>query len=210
METLILICLVIVIILLLENNVTFRKRLNKKKDPEKPPVVELDIMGEIGAVSRQLVPKPTVQSHHEDTEPEVNNFSSEIDGEGVDIQIPQEEPDNVYDEGVDLQEEEEEWSGYGIFEGENGFATGVTFEELSAVGMIIQQDVLEASDKDIAVRIVHKIQGTELFSLLENSMEGASKRMAELLDNRLSEGADSGSSNVRKSDLMDFNIGDFV
>ncbi len=212
METLILICLVIVIILLLENNVTIRKRSGKKKDPERMPVVELDIMGKPATVSRQVVPKAAEESHYKDSETEAASFEKEIDEREVDIQIPQEELDEAYSEGVNLKEEEDEWSGYGngISEDDNGFATGVTFEELSTVGMLLQQKVLEESQTETAVRIVQKIQGTELFSLLESSMEGASKRMAELLDRSLSGAADSGSSIMRKSEMENFDISEFI
>ena len=212
METLILICLVIVIILLLENNIPIRKRSGEKKVPYELPVIELDIMGRNNTVSRQVVPKAAEEGHHEDSESEADNFENEIDERQVEIQIPQEELDDAYGEGVNLREEEEEWSGYGngISGDENGFATGVTFEELSTVEMLLQQKVLEPSQTETAVRIVQKIQGTELFSLLESSMEGASKRMAELLDRSLSGVADSGSSIMRKSDMENFDISEFI
>lgn len=60
------------------------------------------------------------------------------------------------------------------------------------------------------VAIVQKIQGTELFSLLENSIENASQHIARLLDNSLYPETDSGSSNVRNNSLDDFDIGEFV
>jgi hypothetical protein len=69
---------------------------------------------------------------------------------------------------------------------------------------------LEPSQKETAVTVVQKIQGTELFSLLENSMESASRKIAELLDGSLSPETDAGSSNLRKNDLEDFDIGEFV
>ena len=61
-----------------------------------------------------------------------------------------------------------------------------------------------------AVDIVQRLQGTELFSLLENSMGGASRKIAELLDKSLSAGTDFSSPDLRKSDLEDFDIGEFV
>ncbi|MNR53858.1 hypothetical protein D3C85_1739400 [compost metagenome] len=76
--------------------------------------------------------------------------------------------------------------------------------------MLLQKDKLEPSQKETAVAIVHKIQGTELFSLLENSMESASRKIAELLDGSLSSETNSSSSIMRKNDLEDFDIGEFV
>ena len=78
----------------------------------------------------------------------------------------------------DLEEEEEEWNRYGVSDVENGLAQGVTFEELGTVGMLLQKEKLEPSQKETAVTIVQKIDGTELFNLLESSMEGASQKIA--------------------------------
>jgi hypothetical protein len=68
---------------------------------------------------------------------------------------------------------------------------------------------LELSQQETARALVQKIQGTELFSLLENSIESASRKIAELLDGSLSS-ENSGSSFLRKVDLNDFDIGEFV
>ncbi|WP_444660086.1 hypothetical protein [Flavobacterium columnare] len=57
---------------------------------------------------------------------------------------------------------------------------------------------------------VQKVQGTELFSLLENSIEGSSRKIAELLDSTLSSETETGSSTFRNNDLEDFDIGAFV
>ena len=61
-------------------------------------------------------------------------------------------------------------------------AQGVIFEELISMGALLQKENLEQSQKEAAVAIVQKIQGTELFSLLENYMGDASRKIAELLN----------------------------
>jgi hypothetical protein len=76
--------------------------------------------------------------------------------------------------------------------------------------MLLQKEKLEPSQKETAVAIVQKIQGTELFTLLENSMESASRKIAELLDSSLSTETDASSSFLRKNDLENFDIGEFV
>src|SRR5690606_12515495 len=106
----------------------------------------------------------------------------------------------------DFEEEEEEWNRYGISGSDDSLAQGVTFDELSTVGALLQKDNLEQSQKEAAVALVQKLHGTELFSLLENSIEGASQKIAELLDSTLSSEAEAGSSTLRKSDLSDFDI----
>jgi hypothetical protein len=75
---------------------------------------------------------------------------------------------------------------------------------------LLQQDVLEPALQKKAANIVQRIQGTELFSLLENSMEGASQKIAALLDKSLSAGTDFSSSDLRNSSLEGFDIGEFV
>ena len=210
METVIVICLLIVIALLVEDKIAIRKKkeqnpTQKKSNPNLP-----DIMGQPKPMRSLSVPKIATESPNKKHEQETDNFGFEIDDEDVDIQIPLEELDEVSGNIPDFDDEEEEWNSYGISDGDNGFAQGVTFEELSSVGMLLQKEKLEPSQKETAVAIVQKIQGTELFSLLESSMESASHKIAELLDGSLSFETDAGSSTLRKNDLKDFDIGEFV
>ena len=211
MEIVIVICLLIVIFLLVQDKIIIKKRskqepLQKKVNPNLP-----DIMGQPKPVERLSVPNTATERQIQENEINPANLDIEYDeNENVGIQIPQEELDEVFRNMPDLEEEEEEWNRYGISGGDNGFAQGVTYEELSSVGVLLQKENLEQSQKETAIAIVQKIQGTELFNLLENSMEDASRRIAELLDSTLSSETEAGSSNLRKSDLSDFDIGEFV
>jgi hypothetical protein len=210
METVIVICLLIVIALLLQDKIIIRKGTEQKTMQEKTNPNLPDIMGQPKPMTSLSVPKRATESQSKKQKREMDNFDIEIDEVDVDMQIPQEELDEVFENVPDFEEEEEEWNRYGISGGNNGFAQGVTFEELSSVGMLLQKDNLEQSQKETAVAIVQKIQGTELFSLLENSIENASRKIAELLDGSLSSETDAGSSTLRKNDLSDFDIGEFV
>src|SRR5690554_1655917 len=211
METVIVICLLIIIVLLVQDKIVIKKKpehkpMQKKVNPNLP-----DIMGQPKPVRSHSLPNSAFERQME--EPEVNpaNLDIEYDeNEDVSIQIPQEELDEVFGNVPDLTEEDEEWNRYGISGGDDGFAQGVTFEELSSVGVLLQKEELEPAQKETAIAIVQKIQGTELFSLLENSMEDASRRIAELLDNTLSSETEAGSSTLRKNDFEDFDIGEFV
>ena len=211
MEILIVICLLIIIVLLLQDKIVIHKR-SKQEPPQKKVNPNLpDIMGQPKPVERLSVPNTANESQIE--EPEINpaNLDIEYDeNENVSIQIPQEELDEVFRNMPDLKEEEEEWNRYGISGDDNSLAQGVTFEELSSVGALLQKENLEQSQKDTTVDIVQRLQGTELFSLLENSIEGASQKIAELLDSTLSSETEAGSSTLRKNDLNDFDIGEFV
>ncbi len=210
METVIVICLVIVIALLLEDKIVIRKGEEQKPTQEKTNPKLLNIMGQPKSMRRLSVSKSATESQIKEQEQETNNFDIEIDEEDVNMQIPQEELDEVFGNMPDLEEEEEEWNRYGISGGNDGFAQGVTFEELSSVGMLLQKEKLEPSQKETAVAIVQKIQGTELFTLLENSMESASRKIAELLDGSFSYETDASSSSLRKNDLENFDIGEFI
>ena len=211
MEIVIVICLLIVIALLVQDKIVIKKSSERKPIQEKSNPKLPDIMGQPRPKRSLSVPNNATESQVEELELNPDNFDIEYDeNENVGIQIPQEELDEVFRNMPDLEEEEEEWNRYGISGGDNGFAQGVTFEELSSVGMLLQKEKLEPSQKETAITIVQKIQGTELFSLLENSMEGASRKIAELLDSSLSSETEASSSTLRKNDLRDFDIGEFV
>jgi len=209
METFIVTCLLLVIILLQDKIVIQIKKKEKQKLAKANPNLP-DVMGQPKTARSLPVPIDAFESQERKQQHEMNNFDIEIDQQYVDTEIPQEELDDVFRNQPDLEQEEEEWNGYGMLAGNDGFAQGVTFEELSAVGMLLEKEKLELSQKETAIALVQKIQGTELFSLLENSIESASRKIAELLDGSLSSENDSGSSYLRKSGFNDFDIGDFV
>ena len=211
MEIVIVICLLIVIALLVQDKIAIKKSSERKPIQEKVNPNLPNIMG-LPRPKRSLsVPNNASESQVEELEINPDNFDIEYDeNENVGIQIPQEELDEVFSNMPDFEEEEEEWNRYGISSSDNGFAQGVTFEELSSVGILLQKEKLEPSQKETAIAIVQKIQGTELFSLLENSMEGASRKIAELLDSTFSSETETGSSTLRNNDLEDFDIGEFV
>ena len=211
MEIVIVICLLIVIALLVQDKIVIKKSSERKPIQEKNSPKLPDIMGQPRLKRSLSVPNNATESQVEELEINPDNFDIEYDeNENVGIQIPQEELDEVFSNMPDFGEEEEEWNRYELSDGDNGFAQGVTFEELNSVVILLQKEKLEQSQKETAIAIVQKIQGTELFSLLENSMEGASRKIAELLDSTLSSETEAGSSTLRKNDLGDFDIREFV
>ena len=211
MEIVIVICLLIVIALLVQDKIVIKKSSERKPIQEKSNPKLPDIMGQPRPKRSLSAPNNATESQVEELEINPDNFDIEYDeNENVGIQIPQEELDEVFSNMPDFGEEEEEWNRYELSDGDNGFAQGVTFEELSSVGILLQKEKLEQPQKETAIAIVQKIQGTELFSLLENSMEGASRKIAELLDSSLSSETEAGSSTLRKNDFDSFDIGKFV
>ncbi len=210
MEIVILISLLMIFILLLQDKIVIHKREKKEAPQQKVNPNLPDIMGQPKSVERLSPPNTFRERQSQETEVNPDHLDIEYDeNENVGIQIPQEELDDVFGVMPDL-EEEEEWHRYGISGGDDGFASGVTFDELTTVGEMLKVENLEPELQRKAVDIVLKIQGTELFSLLESSMEGASQRIAELLDSTILSEMEDSSSTMRKSDLNDFDIGEFV
>jgi hypothetical protein len=211
METIIVICLLTVIVLLVQDKIVIKKRSQQKPKQEKVNPNLPDIMGQPKPVRSLSVPNTANESQKEEPEIIQDNLDIEYDeNETLSIQIPQEELDEVFSNMPDFEEEDEEWNRQGISYSDFGFAQGVTFEELSTVGVLMQKESLDAAQKETAVLIVQKLQGTELFSLLENSIEDASQKIAMLLDSTLSAETKAGSSFLRKNDLGDFDIQEFV
>jgi hypothetical protein len=211
METVIVICLLIVIALLVRDKIVIkksseRKPMQKKVHPNLP-----DIMGQPKPV--RSLSAPDTANESQILEPEINPADLDIEydeNENVSVQIPRSALDDVFSNGPDLEEEEEEWNSYGISGSDESLAQGVTYEELSSLGALLQKENLEQSQKETAAAVVQRLQGTELSSLLENSIEGASRKIAELLDSTLASETKDRSSSLRKNDLERFDIGDFV
>lgn len=207
MEIMIVICLLTSIFLFVQDKVASIRKSKKKSLQVKVNINLPDIMGQPKPKRSLWIPSTSTEQHTEDARINTDNLDIEYDdNEEINIQISQEDLDEAFSKMPYLEEEEEEWNRYAIYE--EGFAQGVTFEELTAVGMLLQKEKLEPSQKETAVAIVQKITGTELFSLLENSMEGASRKIAELLDSGLSYNSDVSFPILRKND--DFDIGEFL
>ncbi|MBW7941033.1 MAG: conjugal transfer protein TraD [Candidatus Kuenenia stuttgartiensis] len=212
METVIVICLLIIIVLLLQDKVVIKWKPKQRPKQEKTNPNLPDIMGQPKPIRYRSTPNTASASHIEESEINPDNLDIEYDeSENVGIQIPQEELDEVFKDVPDLAEEEEEWNRYRTASDDNGLAQGVTIEELYSVGALLQKEKLDPAQKETAADVVQRIHGTDLISLLESSVEDASRKIAELLDSTLSSSeTDSGSSSLRKNDLEDFDIGEFV
>ncbi|AZA60184.1 hypothetical protein EG340_03635 [Chryseobacterium indoltheticum] len=209
MEQLIIIWLLIVIILLLWD----RKFTNQNQHPkEKSAEAQLpvpSIMGETKIEERKVQPSDADQGQDESNVLNVHNFDSETKEEVFENTASKKELEEILIKDNDWEDEEEDWQYQDDSKIESGFATGVTFQELSTTGQLLQQDLLEPDLEQEVVTIIQKIQGTELFDLLENSLGDASKRVAALLSHGISN-ADEEISYMRKDDANGFDIGDFL
>jgi len=208
-EVIIIICLLVVIILLCRDKVVINRIVKggQREGSVKGQLPEL--MGRPRELRRQVAPNSATKRQLGIRPKTAGNFESEAKNKIISKVIPREELDEVFSEQADLSEEQEDLIKQGAPNGDDGFATGVTFEELSLVGKVLQQRLVGPEPEQRAADVVQRIQGTELFSLLESSMADASAKIATLLDKRVSEKMDSGSSSLR-NDLDEFDIGHFV
>ncbi|WP_415326322.1 hypothetical protein [Chryseobacterium sp. MMS23-Vi53] len=207
MEQLIIIGLLLIIIVLLWDK-KYINQHHQGKSVEAHLAVP-SIMGETKKEERKPVPSDANQGQDESNILNVNNFDSETKEEVFENTASKKELDAILVKNNDWEDEEEDWQYQDDSKIESGFATGVTFQELSAAGQLLQQDVLEADLEKQAVHILQKIQGTELFDLLENSLGDASKRIANLLSQSISN-EDEDIYFKRKDGAEGFDIGEFV
>ncbi|RZJ91609.1 MAG: conjugal transfer protein TraD [Chryseobacterium sp.] len=211
MEIVIVICLLVIIVLLLHDKVVIYKWSDQNKASEKVNPELPDIIGQPKPLPRLHEPIEAIESQVDVPFVDPHNLDIEYDeNEIVRIQIPQEDLDEVFGTMPDFEEEEESWMRQGVEVDDFGFAQGVSFDELAKVGRILKEEKLEFNQKLEAVEIVQKLQGTELFYLLENSIEGASRKIAQLLDSSFNSSTDSTSSTMRSDDLSDFDIEEYI
>lgn len=207
MEQLIIIGLLLIIILLLLDRKFISK--NPKVKRTETHLTVPSIMGKTRSEEKKLQPSDADQCHGESIVLKANNFDSETKEEAFENRASKKELDEILVKSNDWEDEEEDWQYQDDSKIESGFATGVTFQELSTAGQLLQQDVLEPDLEQQAVNIIQKIQGTELFDLLENSLGDTSKRIAALLNQSISN-EDEEISFKRKDDAEGFDIGEFV
>lgn len=183
METLIIICLLAIILLLLHDKITRKQYHSHKTEKLANNKKQSNIMGK---AKTSLHSMTMTSSERQENELGFNPSTLDIEydiSENVNLLNPQEQPENDFSSEPDFTEEEEEWKKYRIIGEDNSFAQGVTFEELSTVEMFVKQNSFTASQKETAAAIVQKTYGTDLYTLLENSMENDSPKIALLLDN---------------------------
>lgn len=204
MEVLILTCLLIIIVLLLKdkvviNRITKNTVVIKKND-------QAEIMGKSKYDSRLSAPITPTDSQINDVFDNEGNFEMKAVGKGSEHAIPEQNSVDNSEETIDYEEEEQEFKNRGFPNQNRGYARGVSFQELNYAGQVLQNDSLEPASFKKAVAVVRKIQNTDLFYLLENAMEGSSRKIADLLNKNLPDEVEpqvSGNSN-------DFDIGEFL
>lgn len=210
MENIILVSIlaVIAVLLYLWLKATNSHQPNETQNDSLPGVP--DIVGRPKLGGRPVEPTHATETPNNDSTPATPNFDIE-NKRVVKPVIPQEEPDEEHI--PDWEDEEEEMKGYAsnaVHSIDDGLATGVTYDELAAMGKMLELDVLQESEKETTVSLASKIDGTELIHMLETALGDASKRIAKLLDQADDHESDSGSSFLRNNNKSNFDIGDYV
>ncbi|KKO89145.1 hypothetical protein AAW12_23730 [Sphingobacterium sp. Ag1] len=90
------------------------------------------------------------------------------------------------------------------------FGQAVSLNELTKVGNLLQQDNLDSAQEKEATDIIQKIEGTELFAMMQQSIEGASQKIARLLDKSLLEKHNVIQKENQSNEVDNFDIGDFI
>lgn len=188
METIIICLLILAIAMLLYVIAQGKKEKNNVLHNEDPLAGLPNIIGRPKDASNYSSPSFTAQSKMESTLSTTDNFGKRNEGTPKVYEIPQEGPEVAEKTLPDWMVEEEEMGRYSTYGTEDGFATGVTFDELATVGKLLERQELKLSEEKIAADIVSKIDGTELLELLESKIGDTSKRIATLLDNQLLHG----------------------
>ena len=207
MEKIIIIGLLIIIVLLLIEK-KFSIPNPQKKNTDKQ-LGSASVMGETKKLDRPLMPSDSEKRQEASEIMNPDNFDSETKEEVFENTASKKELEEILIKDNDWEDEEDDWQYQDDSKIESGFATGVTFQELSTAGQLLQQDLLEPDLEQEAVTIIQKIQGTELFDLLENSLGDASKRVAALLSHGISN-ADEEISFKRKDNADGLDIGEFI
>lgn len=203
MESIIIICLMVVILLLVADQFRFTISRKDKESEKDTKEYQHDVIGATKSKSHLSV----------DSEDE-KIFNDHIPTASVD------EPDTMNSDHLienddirDLDEsrwidEEEEFQRYALSNTDRGLAQGVTFEELGAVDVLLKNETTDQNRKEKVSNILRRLQGTELFDLLENSMQDASQKMRALLENTFSDHLPN--STDQDQAVKDFDIGDFI
>jgi len=210
MELLIVICLLIIIALLLKDKFMINKKSYDRTQQEKVNPELPDIMGQPKPLKsyegqNTMIGRKSIEQENKD------GNANRVPGEQLPTAAPsaQQAQNDVPTTPIDLDEEQEYWGTQGV-RVDDGFATGITFDQLAGMGKLLAQNALKPPEEKMVVSIASKIDGTELLELLESKIGDTSKKIALLLDRTIAGQPANGSPLVRNGDREDFDIGEYV
>lgn len=199
-QTLILVCLIVVILLLAVEKVKFIRPERKKYHEVKKDNIP-DVIGKVITPVKEKTPvwlanrKKLIEQMIANKEDKVNNDS---------IKNEQQEEKIINTNINELDEEDN------VPPDDDRFVQAVSVNELTKVGNLLQQDTLNTAQEKETTEIIQKIEGTEFFAMMQQSIEGASQKIARLLDKSLSEKHNVIPKENQNKSFDNFDIGDFV
>ncbi|EFK36117.1 Uncharacterised protein [Chryseobacterium gleum] len=199
-QTVILFCLIVVIILLLVDKVRFIKP-QRKIFRKVEQIAEPDVIGKVTIPEKAKTPawlanrKKLIEQMLTNKADQGNEDPTRNDLEKEDVSSSNiEEPDETDN----------------IPEDDDRFGQAVSLNELTKVGDLLKQDNLDAAQEKETSDILHKMEGTEFLAMMQQSIDGASQKIARLLDKSLSEKHNVIPKENQNNALDNFNIGDFI
>lgn len=207
METIIVICLITIIVLLLQDKVVIHRQKRKESESLPDKKTDNDIMGIPKPVERAAKSIDESVGTTNESDPEVSEMGTITNEQENDMPFPEEMPPDIRDE---LPDTPEQWDSFEYPEVNDDFSTAVTYDEINTVARVLKQPGLpDDSAQQETIKVVEKIKDTELFALLEDGIEGASVKIAQLLDRNLPAKK---TSSVRrnKNELDNFDIEEFI
>ncbi|MFC3355996.1 hypothetical protein [Sphingobacterium zeae] len=188
-----------VIILLLLDKVKII-RSNQKTGPVKETFLP-DVIGDVSNQIKEKTPvwfakrKKLVEQLGSTTEEPVKISSVE------DESALEDTPD------ADLMEIDEEGT---VPTDDESFGQAVSLDELTKVGNLLQRDWLDVAEEKETTDIIQKLEGTEFLTMMQQSIDGASQKIAMLLDRSHSASKHVRSKAVENDTFDNFDIGDFI
>ncbi|TRW23647.1 hypothetical protein FMM05_13380 [Flavobacterium zepuense] len=209
METII-ICLLVLAVALLLYVITQGKKDKDNVQQKEDPLAGLpDIIGRPRNTPSYSSLGTIAQVRTENDISITDSSDNRNEGTARVSEIPQKESDDA--EGLpDLAVEEEDMRNYAASGTEDGFATGITFDELAIVQEMLARKALAPSEEKTAAALASKIDGTELLGLIESKIGDASKRIAMLLDSGITQQHGKSPSFLRNDKEDGFNVGDYI
>ena len=199
-QTVILFCLIVVIILLLVDKVRFIKP-QRKIFRKVEQIAEPDVIGKVTIPEKEKAPvwlanrKKLIGQMLSNKADQGNEDPTGNEREKEDASsFNNDEPDDTENIPPD----------------DDRFGQAVSLDELTKVGDLLKQDNLDAVQEKETSDILHKMEGTEFLAMMQQSIDGASQKIARLLDKRLSEKHNDIPKEHQNIALDNFDIGDFI
>lgn len=199
-QTVILFCLIVIILLLSVEKIKFVIPERKKyQDVEEHNIP--DVIGKVLTPVKEQTPA-WLAKRKKLVEKLVTNKAEQVNNDFIKNEHQEEKKSDSNFNEVDDEDT--------VPPDDERFMQGVSLSELTKVGNLLQQDMMDAAQEKETTEIIQKIEGTEFFAMIQQSIEGASQKIARLLDKSLSEQHDIIPKENHNEALDNFDIGDFV